>query len=72
VYGVEVTRFEPNGVLALGGGWYLVLERVLPRKFSLYWWLLIRFGSSVMLRLLFDAVRRRAERGAITTPMTSG
>jgi hypothetical protein len=30
-------------------------------KFALYWWLLIKVGSAVMLRLLLDAVRRRAE-----------
>ena len=31
------------------------------RKFAVYWWLLIRLGSAVMLRLLLNAVERRAE-----------
>lgn len=31
-------------------------------KFSLYWWLMIRWGSEVLVRLLLDAVKRRAER----------
>jgi hypothetical protein len=42
--------------LALGAG--------ARRAFALYWWLLIRWGSAVMLRLLFAAVRRRAEASA--------
>jgi hypothetical protein len=33
-------------------------------KFALYWFLLIKLGSTVMLRLLFAAVKRRAERHA--------
>jgi hypothetical protein len=34
------------------------------RKFALYWWVLIKVGSAVMLRLLLNAVRRRAEQYA--------
>jgi hypothetical protein len=33
-------------------------------RFALYWWLLIKWGSTLMLRLLFAAVKRRAERSA--------
>ena len=32
------------------------------RKFALYWWLLIKWGSAVLLWLLLNAVQRRAER----------
>jgi hypothetical protein len=34
------------------------------RKFAVYWWLLIKWGSAVMSRILLDAVKRRAESAA--------
>jgi len=34
------------------------------RAFAVYWWLLIRWSSAVMLRLLLAAVKRRAEGSA--------
>jgi hypothetical protein len=61
------------------GGYRLVCEHRTQalgadarRKFALYWWLLIRLGSTVMLGLLFGAVRRRAQRDDATTPVDSG
>jgi len=34
------------------------------RKFAVYWWLMIKWGSAVMSRILLDAVKRRAESAA--------
>jgi hypothetical protein len=31
------------------------------RKFAVYWWLMIKWGSAVMSRILLGAVKRRAE-----------
>jgi pimeloyl-ACP methyl ester carboxylesterase len=40
-------------------------------KFTLYWWLLVRYGSTFMCKLLFDAVKRRAEHGVDPHPFKS-
>jgi hypothetical protein len=40
-------------------------------KFALYWWLVVRYGSTFMCKLLFDAVKRRAERGLDPHPFKS-
>jgi hypothetical protein len=42
------------------------------RAFAVYWWLLIKWGSGLMLRLLLAAVARRAERVAPSRQTSSG
>jgi hypothetical protein len=36
-------------------------------KFGLYWWLMIKWGSAIMVRVLLHAIERRAEREAAPT-----
>jgi hypothetical protein len=35
-------------------------------KFALYCWLLVKLGSAIMVKLMFNAVKRRAERDILS------
>jgi hypothetical protein len=67
-------RAEPTG--RTGTTRVIMEHRTLPLgptarwKFAIYWWLLIRWASTLMGGLLLDATRRRAEAGETSGPMS--
>ena len=43
-----------------------VLGPSATRKFALYWYLLVGWSGNLLLRMLLQAVKRRAEQGTLT------
>lgn len=61
---------EPDGIhtTLVSDHRTLALSAASRRKFALYWYLLVRWGSNFMLGQLLKAVKRRAERSHTTAP----